>query len=66
MIPAVQALLNYTDDMLLPKLLRENGYWDAIHQNDLQRATMLEAEALFQLGLTLGLELGRLSPPAPP
>ncbi|SFP28305.1 hypothetical protein SAMN05216343_10593 [Oscillibacter sp. PC13] len=66
MIPAVQALLNYTDDMLLPKLLRENGYWDAIHQNDLQQAAALEAEALFQLGLALGLELGRLPPPAKP
>ena len=31
-----------------------------------EQAAALEAEALFQLGLALGLELGRLPPPAKP
>lgn len=60
MTPAVQALLWHVDEHILPPILRQNGYWDAIHQGDLQKAHAIEAEALFEAGLALGLELGRL------
>lgn len=57
---ALNALLFYADTALLPPLLQRGGYWAALKQDDLSLAHAIEAEALFQAGLALGLELGRL------
>ena len=60
MTPAVDALLLHAEENVVPPILRRKGYWTALNRGDFQKAQAIEAEALFEAGLALGLELGRL------